>query len=194
MISKLSVKLTDRLFLNQNITEEERELYIYGFYMMLSHLQYLVLVFGFGLFFGCVFESIIFYIAFQFIRRSAGGYHASTETRCQIISTLSIFVTVAFISILRDFEHQILFLILTIFSAVLIWGLCPLDTTEKPLSKKETVYFRKKSRVILLVILVGVVTSYFMNLYFLFAPCSMSLILESILLISGKIKQIKNAK
>lgn len=191
MISKLSVKFTDRLFLNQNITEEERELYNYGFYMMLSHLLYLVLISGFGLFFGCVFESIIFYIAFQFIRRSAGGYHASTETRCQIISTLSIFVTVAVISIFRDFDHQNLFFILTMFSAVIIWGLCPLDTTEKPLSKKETVHFRIKSRIILMVIFLIVVISYFFNLYFLFSPCCMSLILESILLISGQIRKIR---
>lgn len=191
MISNLSERFVDIFFSNQSITEEERELYIYGFYMMLSHLLYLVLVSAFGLLTGCALESIIFYVSFQSIRRSAGGYHASTEARCQIISTLSILVTVALINILRNFDYQILFLILTIFSAVLIWVLCPLDTTEKPLSKKETVYFRKKSRVILMVIFLVVVTSYFFNLYFLFAPCCMSLLLESSLLIAGKIKKYR---
>lgn len=189
MISKLSEKFANRLFSDQNVTNEERELYVYGFYMILSHLIYLVLAFIFGLIFECVLESIIFYVAFQFIRRSAGGYHASTETRCQIISTLSIFVTVAFISVLRNFDLQTLFLIITIFSAVLIWGLCPLDTMEKPLSKNETVYFRKKSRIILTIIFLIIVISYFLKFYFLFAPCCMSLILESILLISGQIKK-----
>lgn len=144
MISNLSERLADKLLLNQSISKEERELYVYGFYIMFSHLFYLVLASIFGLFFGCILESIVFYLVFQFIRRSAGGYHASTETRCQIISTLSIFASIAFIRISTDFDFQIYLLILTSISAIAIFCLCPLDTPEKPLSKNETYYFRKK--------------------------------------------------
>lgn len=189
MISKLSEKFANRLFLNQSITEEERELYVYGFYMMLSHLIYLVLAFVFGLLLGCVLESIIYYFTFQSIRRSAGGYHATTETRCQIISTLSIFVSIAFVNVLKDYEYQCPLLILTVFSAVSIFWLCPLDTPEKPLSKNEIVFFRKKSRVILIGIFSSIIASYFLKLDFLFTPCCVSLILESTLLVAGKIKK-----
>lgn len=189
MISKLSSKLTDRLFFNQSISEEERELYVYGFYMMLSHITYLILAFAFGLIFGCGIESIFFYIAFQFIRRTAGGYHASTETRCQILSAMSIFVVIVFMKISKVYSFDFPLILLTFLSAVVIFFLSPLDTPEKPLSKKEFKYFRKKSRVILLMIFSVIVVSYFLKLDFLFTPFSTSLILENILLVFGKIKK-----
>jgi len=44
------------------------------------------------------------------------------------------------------------------------------------------------------VITVTIVISYFFRFNVLFAPCCMSLILESILIIAGKIKQITNIK
>ena len=90
MINKLAVKLAENLLIKQSIKEEERELYIYGFFMLLSHLMYFILASFFGLLFGIFGESIIFYVLFQFIRRNAGGYHAATETRCEILSTLLI--------------------------------------------------------------------------------------------------------
>lgn len=90
MINNLAKRFADRLLENGSIPEDEQELYIYGLFMLLSSLMYLILACFLGCILGCVLESIIFYIAFQFIRRYAGGYHASTETRCEILSTLSI--------------------------------------------------------------------------------------------------------
>ena len=83
MINNLSTRITNKLLAKGNIAEDERELYIYGLFMLLSHLMYLVLTIVFGLIFKCFLESVIFYIAFQFIRRYAGGYHAETETRAK---------------------------------------------------------------------------------------------------------------
>lgn len=190
MISKLSEKFTDRLFLNQSITEEERELYVYGFYIMFSHLLYLVLASAFGALFGCFIESVFFYVAFQSIRRTAGGYHASTEMRCQIISTISIFAVIIFIKISKVYTLMLPLIVLTILSAVAIFCLSPLDTPEKPLSRKEFNYFRKKSRLILLIIFSTIITSYFFKCDFMFISCSASLILESFLLVAGKIKKL----
>ena len=80
MINKISQYFTKKLLVNGAISKEEQELYIYGFFMLLSQLMYFILAFIFGLIFNCIIESIIFYIGFQFIRRYAGGYHAATET------------------------------------------------------------------------------------------------------------------
>jgi accessory gene regulator B len=190
MINNLSVRLTDRLLAKGSITEDERELYIYGFFMLLSQLVYFLLACIVGLLFQCFFESVIFYIAFQFIRRYAGGYHAKTETRCEILSSLSIIGSIGIIRLLDMYDFQIVLLSITLFSAGCIFVLCPLDTPEKPLTKKEFQYFRKISRIILVVIFFVVIISYFFKVNILFAPCCMSLILESILLLAGKIKKV----
>ncbi len=194
MINKLSKYFTDRLFQNGAIAEEEQELYIYGFFMLLSQFMYLVLACIFGLILGCFFESIIFYIVFQFIRRYAGGYHATTETRCEILSTLSIIACIVVIRLSKIYDFQTALLIISSVSAVCIFILCPLDTPEKPLSDKEFKYFRKISWIVLFTIVVAIIVLYCFNIEFVLLPCCMSLVLESILLISGKVQKMLRGK
>lgn len=194
MINNLSVRLTDKLLTKGIIIEDERELYIYGFFMLLSHLMYLVLACIFGLLFKCFIESIVYYVAFQFIRKYAGGYHAATETRCEILSTLSIIVSIGVIKLSKIYDIKTIFLLVTLISMVLIFCLCPLDTPEKPLSKKEFKYFRKISWIILLVISSVIIVSYFFKFNILFTPCCVSLVLESVLLVAGKIKRVHQEK
>lgn len=194
MINNLSTRLTDKLLSKGSITEDERELYIYGLFMLISQLMYLVLACIFGLLFECFIESIVFYIAFQFIRRYAGGYHAATETRCEILSTLSIVVSIGIIKLSKIYDFKTILLFITLMSMVLIFFLCPLDTPEKPLSEKEFKCFRKISWIILLVISSIIIVSYFFKFNILFTPCCVSLILESVLLVAGKIKRVHQEK
>ena len=189
MISKLSIKIVDIIFSKQAFSDEKRELYIYCFYLIFSHLLYLALTSAFGLILNCFWEGLVFYAAFQFIRRAAGGYHASTETRCQLLSTLAIFFSILLIKISKEYDLSLFLIILTFISTLIIFFLCPLDTPEKPLSENETKYFRKKSRVILMVIFVVAMFSFVTKVNILLAPCSVSLLLEAILIVCGKIKK-----
>lgn len=190
MIIKLSEFLTDKLLLNDSIFEEERELFIYGFFTMFSFTVFFVLASVFGLVLKCFIESILFYIAFMFIRRFAGGYHAATEVRCSIISTLCIFISILLIKLSLVYGFQTVLSAISLFSSIIIFFLCPLDTPEKRLTPKEFKRFRKKSRITVLIIAFAVIISYFLKLYTLSVPCSVSLVLESILLTCGKIKEL----
>lgn len=193
MINNLAKRFADRLLENGSIPEDEQELYIYGLFMLLSSLMYLILACFLGCILGCVLESIIFYVAFQFIRRYAGGYHASTEMRCEILSTLSILACIVVLRLSMTYDFQLALLVVSAVSAVCIAVLCPLDTPEKSLSKKEFKYFRKISWLILSVISLVVIISYFVQLKWLrifFTPCCLSLILECFLLVAGKLKQV----
>lgn len=194
MINKLSNYLTEKLLSNGTISDEDKELYIYGLFMLLSQIMFFIITCIFGLVLNCIIESIIFYIAFQLIRRYAGGYHASTETKCEILSTLSILVCIVVIRLSKTYDIQTILLIISIVSAVCIFVFCPLDTPEKPLSDKEFKYFRKVSWLILFVILVAIVVSYVFKFQMVTVPCCLSLILESILLVAGKIKRITQKK
>lgn len=190
MISKLSNYLTEKLLSNGTIGDEDKELYIYGLFMLLSQFMFFIIACIFSLVLNCIIESIIFYIAFQFIRRYAGGYHASTETRCEILSTLSILACIVVIKLSKTYDFQTVLLLITILSAVCIFVFCPLDTPEKPLSDKEFKYFRKVSWIILFVIIIAIIVSYVFKFQMVTVPCCLSLILESILLAAGKIKRV----
>lgn len=190
MINNLSVYFTEKLLSNGTINDEDKELYIYGLFMLLSQLMFFGITCIFGLILKCILESIIFYIAFQFIRKYAGGYHASTETRCEISTTLSILACIVLIRLSKTYDFQIALVTITVISAISIFCLCPLDTPEKPLSDKEFRYFRKISWLILFVIITVITVSYIFKLSIIIVPCCLSLILESILLALGKIKRV----
>lgn len=194
MINNLSVYFTEKLLSNGTINDEDKELYIYGLFMLLSQLMFFIITCIFGLILKCILESIIFYIAFQFIRKYAGGYHASTETRCEISTTLSILACIVLIRLSKTYDFQIALVTITVISAISIFCLCPLDTPEKPLSDKEFRYFRKISWLILFVIIIVITVSYIFKLSIIIVPCCLSLILESILLALGKIKRVSQKK
>ncbi len=192
MISKLAQKSALMLVKKGSIEQEEKELYEYGLFILISHLFFFLLTVVFGVILSCIIESIIFYIAFQSIRRYAGGYHAATELRCDIMSGLSIFLSLAVIRVSSVFNTEKALFVLSIFSSVAIIIFCPLDTPEKPLSKKEFHYFRKISLIILALIILTCAVSFIFGLSKVYLPCLLSLILEGLLISAGKIQRIVN--
>lgn len=190
MISNIASKVVKRLVDNSVIADTEQELYVYGFFILISQILYFTLTIMFGILLDIVLESVIFYIAFQFIRRYAGGIHASSELKCEIATTTSIFLCLLCVKLCEINNVQIPILIVTIIATVFIFVLCPLDTPEKPLTTEEYKYFRKISWVILLFIMLAIFIGWYLKFEFLMYPCCMSLILESILLVSGKIKRL----
>ena len=194
MIVKLSSKISELLINRDVISSENKELYDYGFFILLSQILYFIIALIFGIIFNVLLQSVVFYIAFQFIRKYAGGYHASTEGRCEIMSTLSILACIVMIWLSRSYDFSLLLFCISLVAVLVIALLCPLDAPEKPLSNKELKYFRKISWLILFIIAALIVVSYIFEWSYIFSPCCMSLILESILIIAGKIKQISNIK
>lgn len=193
MIGKLAYKTAKRFMKNPNTCYDKIEIYQYGFFVLYSNLIFFLLTIILGAVLNVILSSIVFYIAFFSIRQYAGGYHASTETRCEIMSTLSILACIVVIKLSKTYDFQTVLLIISAVSALCIAILCPLDTPEKSLSEKEFKYFRKMSWLILSVISLVVIISYFINLKWLqifFAPCCLSLVLESILLVAGKLKKL----
>lgn len=190
MINNLSNRLTLFMLVNGCIKDEEKDIYNYGLFMMLSQLFLFIITCILGSILNCFFEAVIFYTVFQIVRKYAGGYHAMTETMCEFLSVLSILMCLMCIKWFKTNNVQLSILVLTLIAIVSIFVLCPLDTPEKPLTKEEFDYFRKISWVILLLIIFVIGIGWYCELDFIIYPCCMSLILESILLILGKIKKL----
>ena len=106
MISKLASQFTDKLLSNGTIDAEDKELYNYGIFMLISHLLFFIVSCVLGLVLKCLLEGIIFYVAFMLIRGYAGGYHASSESKCEILSTLSIAMCIVVIKMAKVFDFQ----------------------------------------------------------------------------------------
>ena len=93
MISFLSSKLADLLIKNEIVSSEDREIYIYGFEIIISSFFGASSVLFLGIILRSVIESLVFLIIFIVIRQCCGGYHANSYIKC-IISFVLVFVLV----------------------------------------------------------------------------------------------------
>ena len=90
MINKLSLKTAQWFTSRYNTYYDNLEIYQYAFFIIYTNLMFLFFSLILGAILGVIYQSIFFYFAFFSIRQFAGGYHSSTEIRCEIITTLSL--------------------------------------------------------------------------------------------------------
>lgn len=192
MIGRLSQKIVSCFVKQQVIDEEDEELYTYGLFMLISKLFFLLVAALCGIVLGVAFHSIIFIIAFTVLREYAGGYHASTEARCEISTSLSIAACMGFIKLFETVGIHPFLLAPGFVFFVIIFVLSPLDSPEKPLTEDEKKHFAKRSRITLVIIFAVMLAGAAFKIPLLFSPCFTALALESVLLIAGKLKSKKS--
>lgn len=190
MINKLSITAAKKFIKLPDTQYDKIEIYQYGFFVVFSNLIFFALSLIIGAILKVLLQSLIFYCVFSLLRQFAGGYHAATETRCEILSSFALIGSIGIIKLSSAYDFRFALLLITLVSSVYIFVLCPLDTPEKPLSVKEFKYFRKVSWIILLVIITAIIISYVFNFQVVLVPCCLSLILEGILIVAGKIKRV----
>ena len=191
MVNKLGKMLTNALVNNAQVNESERELYEYGFFILISNVVYATFTLLIGVILKLFCESIIYYITFSLLRRYAGGFHATSESVCRIITILSIVCSLLIIKLCDTIDLKRIIILLTMVSVLTIYIFCPMDTPDKPLNREEKYYYKKFSRIILFAVVLVIIMSLFCKIMILSYPCCVGMILEGTLLILGKIKEIR---
>lgn len=183
MITKLAQKTVDALCGSQLIGDEDKDLYIYGFFVLYTRLFFLIITILFSFVFGIFWQGILMYIIFSLIRSYAGGVHASKESTCLVATTTALFICVLVLWFCIQWDCVILPSIILVCECFCIVLLSPIDTMEKRLSPEES---KRYSRI------TCIIASLFTLLSFLCAVfrmrsalyiCSVSFGLESILLL-----------
>ena len=104
----------------------------------------------FGVAFCKLFEAIIFFLTFYFIRRRTGGYHADTYFKCNLIFFLNIIAVLVVISFRISFAWQVIFNVFAfIFCFLLILMKAPIENPNKPICKSK----QKKHKIIAFILL-----------------------------------------
>ena len=189
MIYKTSRHITDKLIRHGRVDSDDRELFEYGIFLVISQMIYALVCIICGIVFKCIAESLVLYVSFNFARKYSGGFHASTELRCFIISSLSILCSVSLIKTFEIKDLCVPFIILLAAASAVIIIFSPLDTDEKPLTEDEKVLFRKKSFLVLGVLLTVCIAT-FPKLRFISYSAGTAVILESVFLSLGKLKKL----
>lgn len=193
MISKISCRLTDLLMKNTENTEalQYREVYQYVLFLILNYLIFFGYSFIIGALLGVPFQSIVFFISIAFLRRYAGGYHANTENRCLIISSVYFLTGITLIKIMNLYANRINFNIILSISficSLIILFLCPCDSPSKPVSKESVKSIRTKCIALILMMLSTMLFLLRLNKPQFISLFFSAFVIETVLIIAGKIK------
>ncbi len=193
MINKISCHLTDLFMKNTENAEalQYREVYQYVLFLILNYLFFFGYSLILGTLLGVPFQSLGFFISITFLRRYAGGYHANTENRCLIISSLFFLTGITLIKIMNIYADRINFniiLSISVICSLIILFLCPCDSPSKPVAKEK----RKSIRIKCITIIVMIFTAILLLLKFnkpqFISLFFSAIVIETVLMIAGKIK------
>lgn len=132
-----------------NIDEDDKEIYLFGFYQGLIFLLNLVTALLTGIILDMFLESVLFLICFIPLRIFAGGYHAKTQFRCYVMSTVSTVILLYLIAFLQK-NMGVEAIAIYMVAACVVWKLAPVQDKNKPLDLDEQRKYRKKVHSLLL--------------------------------------------
>lgn len=145
MLEFLSNLIVDFLLKKKVIKQEEAEIYVYGFQIIISSLFGIIIVCILGILLKSLPLSLIFLFVFIITRKYCGGYHARTFFRCCFLFLFSFLAILSLKEILIDrleIYHIICFLLIYLMT---IFQYAPIENENKKISEKSKVSNRNKS-------------------------------------------------
>lgn len=191
MFVRASEYITQQLENENVISSDKRELYRYGFQNgMILTLNFVTSIL-IGVIFGKALDSIFLLAAYMPLRSYAGGHHSSSSEKCYIVSSVIMIIWMCLLKF-QILSASCCVIILILGLAVCI-VLAPVEDKNKPLDEDEVRIYRKRSFVVLLIeICVWLVFVLLIHKFEQVIP--IVIFTEAILLILGKIKNIKYEK
>ncbi|MCM1530075.1 MAG: accessory gene regulator B family protein [Alistipes sp.] len=165
--------------------EDERSVIEFGVRILLSKMLNLITEIIIGCLFSMLFETVIFLLAFSFLRSYAGGFHASSSLKCYISSSA---IMAAALLIIRYTDMPIVNIVFAVFGMIICLVLAPVESKNKYLDEIERTVYRKRALIILFLILLAMICSYFLHINSIFTTLSVVLLIEGIMLILGKMQ------
>lgn len=163
MFDRAIVHLICLLIKREIILAKDKEIYYFGIRTMFIQMLHMILIIIMGAFLGLIMESILFLFGYMSLRVNAGGYHAPDNKRCFL---LTIAIDIVVLSILKYFplQYVLLFLMvdLLVIVPLIIWY-APIENEKKTLDVLEKKVYRRRSRYILIGIVIWITCAYLLG-------------------------------
>lgn len=125
------------------IKEEKREIYEYGFEILLSTIVYTVIFIGIAIVTDTLIPSLVFYTGFFIVRTIAGGYHAKTYISCHLLFMANHLLFIAVLKLTPIALHTYIASGMIVISSLILLLFAPVAHPNKPFIKSEKERFRK---------------------------------------------------
>lgn len=165
---------------------EKKEIIKYGLKRVKIILVSIIVALALGIFFDVLWQSIVFILIFSSLRRYAGGYHASSEKKCYLISFCA--VTLSFWCIKYIEVSTAYCFFLQIASLVTILALSPVENQNRKLEKEEYIKYGNKTRIRAVILFILSCFFYWRNQLNIISVIMVVYMLVAISLIAGIIK------
>lgn len=179
-------KIIDRLLCLNIIESKDKDLYTYGFHQGFLMIFNLITAIVIGFSFKMVWEILFFLMAYIPLRSYAGGYHAKTPLGCYIFSVIMMIIVL--LSIKFIWWNNFMCIIVTFCASSIICILQPVEDSNKPLDIKEIAVYKKRTKFILLILIVIGLMFWFAFYKQISITIIMALFIIAFMLILGKIK------
>lgn len=187
-MNKVAKKLT--LFLKENnlVTEENEEIYEYGFELGLEAIFSVFICLLLAYILGMLLESFIFFLIFIPIRSFSGGLHLKRYLSCLLLTCVSMM----FVLFVADFfliKNNLTFL-MCLVNILFVRLLYPVENANRAVSNEENKIFRKRLQYILFLDVLLIALFYIFKLFLFIRICCFTLLVLVCTMLLGKILYI----
>ncbi len=162
MYKKISQLITHKFVTLGIISEDDYEIYKYGFELLIALLSTTITIVLISIFINKFVETILYLVGFFCVRAICGGYHAKHHYSC-FITTISSYLLFLLLNICF-FSKPYLGLVtgvMTIVSSIFILAFTPVEHPDNPM----TDYRKSRNRCLSLLLTFVICIIYFMSLF-----------------------------
>lgn len=146
MTERFAIYLSDQLIQIGTATEEDRPFLIYGLFCLMSNTIQIILLLIVALLSNNVVQVTMFTVCFGILKRTIGGWHASSHHCClTVFTTLAILCTQAG----QRLPHHLVLpftSMLAVIMWILVWKVAPVEHPNNPQSPQRLTELKKISR------------------------------------------------
>ncbi len=191
-MEKIIDKIIDAMKNSDSLTDDE-EIVRRGLEAIAIKIFFAVIIIIVGLLLDCFFESILFTIAFTSLRQYSGGYHADSQRKCFVLSTLMLIISLSVIKVIKIFPQLILPLsIITLISIVYVFVAAPIDTPNKRLDNDEIRVYGKRARIFAAILAITAAVLCFLDINAFASAVMTGIVMSAYLMLKGQISNYIN--
>lgn len=162
MMQRVNDKIVNWLIREGSIDEDDREVYQYGIQGIMENVLTFTVIFLDMIILKSIIVGTAFILCFKFLRKYSGGYHAETYLKCFILSDLTFICAVALIK--YGVIDSGVYRASGLAASGILYFLGPVDSPNKPLSKKEKQIYYKKEKITICIVVIICIIMYVMNI------------------------------
>lgn len=184
MLERISEKFARKLISAGIISENDADVYVYGFFQLAMMILNILTTLLIGILFQLLIPCILLNLSYIPLRMNAGGHHADSPIKCYINSTIMIAALLAVIKWIPI--HPAISAFLLVLSGIVIWILAPVEAENNPWDDTEKLIYRKRTIVILGIETIAFVISLIFTKNWISKTIVLGIFTESLMLIVGK--------